>query len=78
MTTSAMTFWTPPTADRYTAVCHKRYGWITAPPGYYFGPNRSGKMVYLYAGEGEEDGTWLFPFGTEWRATSIIAWGEAS
>jgi hypothetical protein len=71
----AATF-TPPVEDRFTLILHKRYGRIDAPPGYYFGPNETGKVVYLYSDGAEEQGRWLFPFGTEWRSTSIVA--EAS
>lgn len=57
--------------ERYNAVLHKRYGWIVAPEGYWIRESASGKSYELCSDE--EPRGLLFPLGTRWNATSILA-----
>lgn len=58
-------------------ILHQRHGWLEAPPGYWFRLSTTGK-TYELCGPPEETTLVAFPFGTSWRATSILAEGSAS
>ena len=55
----------------YTAVLHKRHGWIAAPEGYWIRESASGKSYELCSNDDPIGVT--FPYGTRWNATSILA-----
>jgi len=55
---------------RYSAVLHKRHGWIDAPRGYWIRESASGKSYELCSDE-ESHGV-TFPLGTRWNTGSIL------
>lgn len=65
-----------PTEKPITAIYHKRLGWLTAPEGYRFRVNESGKSYELVGGPDVEPTSAFFPFGTRWLVTSIYAEGD--
>lgn len=57
--------------EKFTAVFHKRHGWISAPEGMWFEESDNGKSYWLCSETDPEPGT-FFPFGTRFNATSIL------
>lgn len=64
-------------SEKYGSVLHKNHGWLEAPEGAHF--EQRGKMVLLIEGDRKllGDGTlYGYPYGTQWRASSIIAYAD--
>lgn len=62
-------------AERFSQILHKRHGWLEAPPGYHF--EERGKMILLiHHSRTPPDPRFWFPYGTAWRASSVLAIGN--
>lgn len=58
--------------EHYTEIWHYNHGWIVAPEGCWFQYSKTGRMMELHMDREPQFGD-HFPYGTSWRATSIIA-----
>ena len=60
-------------SERYSAVCHRRHGWIAAPVTAYFQLSATGKSIELHEPNIDPSRFSRYPFGTRFNTTSIIA-----